>query len=111
MKSTSRSPTIRAYADNARVFLERGQGASAADNLGNIAALTERIGVITDELRGALRARAAATPNPTSLRLVIEGAVQLLRSRFAGRMETLDIALAAARSSGNGLCASAWNRC
>lgn len=84
--------TIRAYADNARVFLERGQGASAADNLGNIAALTERIGVITDELR-ALSRKGRRDAEPTSLRLVIEGAVQLLRSRFAGRMETLDIAL------------------
>jgi two-component system C4-dicarboxylate transport sensor histidine kinase DctB len=84
--------TIRAYADNARVFLERGQGASAADNLGNIAALTERIGLITDELR-ALSRKGRRDAEPTSLRLVIEGAVQLLRSRFAGRMETLDIAL------------------
>ena len=84
--------TIRAYADNARVFLDRGQGASAADNLENIAALTERIGVITDELR-ALSRKGRRDAEPTSLRLVIEGAVQLLRSRFAGRMETLDIAL------------------
>ena len=60
--------TIRAYADNARVFLERGQGASAADNLGNIAALTERIGVITDELR-ALSRKGRRDAEPTSLRL------------------------------------------
>ncbi|WP_412178422.1 sensor histidine kinase [Rhizobium sp. PL01] len=84
--------TIRAYADNARVFLERGQGASAADNMANIAALTERIGTITDELR-ALSRKGRREAEPTPLRQVIEGAVQLLRSRFAGRMETLDIAL------------------
>ncbi|WP_428423907.1 sensor histidine kinase [Pararhizobium sp.] len=84
--------TIRAYADNARVFLERGQGASAADNMANIAVLTERIGAITDELR-ALSRKGRRDAEPTPLRDVIEGAVQLLRSRFAGRMETLDIAL------------------
>ena len=84
--------TIRAYADNARVFLERGQGASASENMANIAALTERIGAITDELR-ALSRKGRRDAEPTPLRGVIEGAVQLLRSRFAGRMETLDIAL------------------
>lgn len=86
--------TIRAYADNARVFLGRGQGASAADNMASIAALTERIGTITDELR-ALSRKGRRDAEPTSLRGVIEGAVQLLRSRFSGRMETLDIALPA----------------
>jgi two-component system C4-dicarboxylate transport sensor histidine kinase DctB len=84
--------TIRAYADNARVFLERGQGMSAAHNMANIALLTERIGTITDELR-ALSRKGRRDAEPTPLRPVIEGAVQLLRSRFAGRMETLDIAL------------------
>ncbi|TJV01882.1 MAG: two-component sensor histidine kinase, partial [Mesorhizobium sp.] len=38
--------TIRAYADNARVFLDRKQTAPAEENLGAIAALTERIGTI-----------------------------------------------------------------
>lgn len=84
--------TIRAYADNARVFLERGQSAPAADNMANIAALTERIGAITDELR-ALSRKGRRDAEPTPLRLVIEGAVQLLRSRFAGRMDTLDMHL------------------
>lgn len=84
--------TIRAYADNARVFLERGQSAPAADNMANIAALTERIGAITDELR-ALSRKGRRDAEPTPLRLVIEGAVQLLRSRFAGRMDTLDMQL------------------
>ncbi|WP_292461484.1 ATP-binding protein, partial [Mesorhizobium sp.] len=71
--------TIRAYADNARVFLERKQTAPAEENLGAIAALTERIGSITEEL--------------VELRSVIEGAVVLLRSRFAGRLDALAITL------------------
>jgi two-component system C4-dicarboxylate transport sensor histidine kinase DctB len=84
--------TIRAYADNARVFLERSQTAPAVENLTSIAALTERIGTITDELKAFAR-KGRTAPEPIALRDVIEGAVVLLRSRFAGRMEALDIRL------------------
>jgi two-component system C4-dicarboxylate transport sensor histidine kinase DctB len=84
--------TIRAYADNARVFLERSQTARAEENLGAIAALTERIGSITEELKAfARKGRTAA--EPVELRSVIEGAVVLLRSRFAGRLDALAITL------------------
>ncbi|EJC80452.1 signal transduction histidine kinase regulating C4-dicarboxylate transport system [Rhizobium leguminosarum bv. trifolii WSM2297] len=84
--------TIRAYADNARTFLDRGQTAPAGENLENIAALTERIGSITEELKSFAR-KGRGSAEPTGLKDVIEGAVMLLRSRFAGRMDTLDIAL------------------
>ncbi|RUW20345.1 ATP-binding protein, partial [Mesorhizobium sp. M4B.F.Ca.ET.013.02.1.1] len=84
--------TIRAYADNARVFLDRKQTAPAGENLGAIAALTERIGTITEELKTfARKGRTAA--EPVELRGVIEGAVVLLRSRFAGRLDALEITL------------------
>ena len=84
--------TIRAYADNARTFLDRGQTAPAGENLENIAALTERIGSITEELKSFAR-KGRGGAEPTGLKDVIEGAVMLLRSRFAGRMDTLDIEL------------------
>lgn len=84
--------TIRAYADNARVFLERGQNGSAEENLGEIAALTERIGTITEELK-AFGRKGRTPPEAVNLRSAIEGAVVLLRSRFAGRLEALSIAL------------------
>lgn len=84
--------TIRAYADNARVFLERKQTAPAEENLDAIAALTERIGGITEELKAfARKGRTAA--EPVELRSVVEGAVVLLRSRFAGRLDALAITL------------------
>jgi len=80
--------TIRAYADNARVFLDRDQPASAVDNLGKIAALTERIGSITEELKAfARKGRTAA--ESVELRDAIDGAVVLLRSRFAGHLDAL----------------------
>ncbi|MBY5588231.1 sensor histidine kinase [Rhizobium leguminosarum] len=84
--------TIRAYADNARTFLNRGQTAPVGENLESIAALTERIGSITEELKTFAR-KGRGSAEPTGLKDVIEGAVMLLRSRFAGRMDTLDIDL------------------
>lgn len=84
--------TIRAFADNARTLLKRDRKAEATDNLENIAALTERIGTITGDLK-ILARKGRTAAEPVSLRLVIEGAVMLLRSRFSGRMDALAIAL------------------
>lgn len=84
--------TIRAYADNARVFLERKQTDPVEENLGAIAALTERIGTITEELKAFAR-KGRAAPEPVDLRGVIEGAIVLLRSRFSGQLNALDAQL------------------
>jgi two-component system C4-dicarboxylate transport sensor histidine kinase DctB len=84
--------TIRAYADNARVYLERRQTEPAVGNLVSIAELTDRIGAITEELKAFAR-KGRTAPEPVVLRGVIGSAVMLLRSRFAGRMEALDIRL------------------
>ncbi len=84
--------TIRAYADNARVFLQRNRKGEAEENLGEIAALTERIGMITEELK-AFGRKGRAPPEAVDLRGAIEGAVVLLRSRFAGRLDILAIDL------------------
>lgn len=84
--------TIRAYAENANIFLERQQTEPIKDNLSAIAALTERISTITEELKAfARKGRTAA--EPVDLRSAIEGAVVLLRSRFAGRLDALKIEL------------------
>jgi two-component system C4-dicarboxylate transport sensor histidine kinase DctB len=84
--------TIRAFADNARVFLDRGQTKPVGENLESIATLTERIAGITDELKlFARKGRSAA--EPTEVADVVEGAVLLLRSRFALQMGQLDIVL------------------
>ncbi len=86
--------TIRAYADNARTFLNRKQLNAATENLSEIAALTERIGTITGDLR-ALARKGHKPSEPVALAQVISGALVLLRSRFAGRMDQLDIELPA----------------
>lgn len=87
--------TIRAYADNTQIFLDRHQLAPAKENLTLIAALTERIGTITEELKAFAR-KGRTAPEPVDIRSVIEGAVILLRSRFAGRLDVLTIQLPAA---------------
>ncbi len=84
--------TIRAYADNARVFLDRKQAEPVKENLGAIADLTERIGSITEELKAFAR-KGRTAPEPVELRDVIEGAVVLLKSRFAGQLQALSIKL------------------
>jgi two-component system C4-dicarboxylate transport sensor histidine kinase DctB len=84
--------TIRAYADNARTFLDRGEGATAAENMTSIAELTERVGAITDELRRFAR-KGHFAAEPTAMKEVVEGALMLLRSRFAGRMDAIHIEL------------------
>ncbi|QFI68839.1 sensor histidine kinase [Sinorhizobium alkalisoli] len=84
--------TIRAYADNARTFLDRGQSATAAENMECIAELTDRVGAITEELRRFAR-KGHFAAEPTPMKNVIEGALMLLRSRFAGRMDAIRIAL------------------
>lgn len=82
--------TIRAYADNAKAFLDRGNGETAKENLGLIADLTDRIGAITGELKGlARKGRQAA--EPVELKAAIDGALFLLKSRFAGSFDRLDI--------------------
>ncbi len=80
--------TIRAYADNSKVFLERQQTKPVAENLDLIAGLTERIGTITEDLK-ALARRGRTPPEPVPLVDVMDGAVMLLRSRFTGRLDTL----------------------
>ncbi|TCQ27748.1 sensor histidine kinase [Rhizobium sp. PP-CC-3G-465] len=84
--------TIRAYADNARVFLTRAQTGPVDENLESIAALTDRIGSITDELKTFSR-KGRAPAGPVSVRTIVESAVMLLKSRFAGRLDALQIGL------------------
>jgi two-component system C4-dicarboxylate transport sensor histidine kinase DctB len=65
---------LRSFSDNTRVFLERGDEASARENLEAIAALTERMGKITNQLKlfvGRARPRSARAPIARALRNVL----------------------------------------
>lgn len=72
---------IRAYADNAAVFLDRADQQTARANLGLIAGLTDRIGLITDELRAFAR-KTGGSPAPVSVREVVDGALLLMGPRL-----------------------------
>ncbi|MDO6965431.1 sensor histidine kinase [Rhizobium alvei] len=82
--------TIRAYADNGAIFLTRRKNEAATENFAAIARLTERIADITDGLRNFAR-KGHGRVGPTRLTEVLEGAALLLRTRFSGRMEALQI--------------------
>lgn len=83
--------TIRAYADNSKVFLARSKPEPVLENLDLIAGLTDRIATITEDLK-ALARKGRSGEEPVELREVIDGAVMLLRSRFTGRLDRLIIA-------------------
>jgi two-component system C4-dicarboxylate transport sensor histidine kinase DctB len=72
---------IRAYADNAAAFLDRADDKTAKANLGLIAGLTERIGLITDELRAFAR-KSSAPPAPVAVREAVDGALLLVGPRL-----------------------------
>jgi len=71
---------IRAYADNAAAFLDRADEKTAKANLGLIAGLTERIGLITDELRAFAR-KSSAPAAPVAVREAVDGALLLVGPR------------------------------
>lgn len=72
---------IRAYADNAAIFLDRADTRTARGNLSLIAGLTDRIGVITDELRAFAR-KTTAPAAPVAVREAVEGALLLVGPRI-----------------------------
>ncbi|CUI05211.1 sensor histidine kinase [Massilia antarctica] len=79
---------IRAFADNARTFLERGQQAQASANLTHISDASARMGAIIGQLKGfARRSDAVAT---------VDIAQSLAASAFllAGEFKRLGVALA-----------------
>jgi two-component system C4-dicarboxylate transport sensor histidine kinase DctB len=71
---------IRTYADNASVMLDRADTEPVRRNLGIIATLTERIGVITDELRAFSR-KTSGRPHPVAVDEAIDGALLLIGAR------------------------------
>lgn len=83
--------TIRAYADNSKVFLARSKPEPVIENLGLIADLTDRIATITEDLK-ALARKGRSEEEPVDLQEAIDGAIMLLRSRFTGRLERLVVA-------------------
>jgi two-component system, NtrC family, C4-dicarboxylate transport sensor histidine kinase DctB len=90
---------LRGFSDNTRVLLERGDQAAARENLEAIAALTERMGKITNQLKlfvGRARPRSARAPLARALRNVLA----LLQKRLVGVRVELTLIDAEAATSG-----------
>ena len=79
---------MRALADNARVLLQRDRSDAAAENLESIAALTQRMGRITAQLKSFAR-KAPAAYERTDLALCVRNALALLDNRI--RAERVDV--------------------
>lgn len=72
---------IRAYAENGQTFLDRQEPAKVSDNLASITRLTERIGAITEHLRGFAR-KGQTGPETVDLDATINAALTLLNSNI-----------------------------
>lgn len=72
---------IRTYAENAALFLERGDGGGARRNLDSVVGLTTRIAAITETLRNFSR-RGTRPPEPVAVEDVLDGALLILKSRI-----------------------------
>ncbi len=81
---------IRVFADNAGTFLDQHQPEAARANLTTIAALTERIGTITQELRAFARKRARDV-GPVEVEAAINGALLLMGYRLRQQDITLSV--------------------
>jgi two-component system C4-dicarboxylate transport sensor histidine kinase DctB len=68
---------MRTYAENARIFLQRADGPATDGALGKIVGLTERIGSITEALRGFAR-HGSGPLGPVNLGEAIAGALLIL---------------------------------
>lgn len=79
---------IRAYADNARQFLERGQIEIAKTNLQEIGALTERMATITRQLKAFAR-KSHGQREACSLATALDSALLIMQPRFAKAQMTL----------------------
>ena len=75
---------LRAYADNARTFLARGQADAASENLGLIADLTERIGKITRDLKVLARRQPTRT-EPVALDPLVRSVIDQTEKADATR--------------------------
>ncbi len=80
---------IRAFADNARTFLERGQPEQAASNLGHIGDASARMGAIISQLKGF--ARKDETVGPVDFGRAVRSSAFLLESESKRRNVVLEI--------------------
>ena len=80
---------IRAYAESGGRLLDAGQAGEARGNFREIVGVTERIGAITQALRGFAR-RGAGDLRPVVVEEAIDGALSLLAGRIRDAGVTIE---------------------
>ncbi|WP_236960192.1 sensor histidine kinase [Methylobacterium durans] len=73
---------IRSYADNTAILVRRGRVEDAAENVGAIGRLTDRIGTLTRQLKGFAR-RASGRREPVALAEIVRNSLELVEGRAA----------------------------
>lgn len=81
---------IRAFADNAVIFLSRGQAEQAGENLAHISAASARMGAIIGQLKGFSR-KSHETVSTVDLPQSIEASALLLQNEFQLHAVHLDL--------------------
>ncbi|WP_213780407.1 sensor histidine kinase [Caballeronia sp. dw_276] len=81
---------LRSFSDNTRVFIERGDHVAANENLEAIAALTERMGKITNQLKLFV-----AKARPKNARTDVRRALRNVLAMLQPRMKNVIVALSA----------------
>lgn len=74
---------IRTYAQTSAALLDRGDTATVRENLATIARLSDRIGAVTQELRGFAR-RQPGTLRSIPLAEMVDGALLILKEQLRG---------------------------
>jgi two-component system C4-dicarboxylate transport sensor histidine kinase DctB len=80
---------VKAYADNADTFLERGRIAEARDNVGRISTMADRMAAISKHLRNFAR-RPQDKTGPIPVAAVIEDALELMAPRLNAAEARID---------------------
>jgi two-component system C4-dicarboxylate transport sensor histidine kinase DctB len=95
---------VKAYADNADTFLERGRVAEARDNVGRISAMADRMAAISKHLRNFAR-RPQDKTGPIPVAAVIDDALELMAPRLrAATRGSTTTRRALSSGSGAGAC-------
>lgn len=81
---------IRSYADNTAILVRRGRIDDAAENVSAIGRLTERIGILTRQLKGFAR-RASGRREPVRLSDIVRGSLEVVSWRAAQAGIALDV--------------------
>ncbi|NOH95433.1 ATP-binding protein [Vibrio sp. 99-70-13A1] len=81
---------IRSYADNGRLFLEKGKAERVDDNLSRISGLTERMAKISQQLKSFARKSSTNELNLVQFQPIVSSAKELMKPQLKTERVTLE---------------------